>query len=494
MGKHLIVVLDDAGLSAIAATAASIDHPDPPITPVMDARAAAGVNFLRNRVSPRCSPTRNQIFSGQYAFRSGVGDNVVPTHTIPVGTQPWLAEIFDATHECGLFGKWHLGTNDGGFLSSPLKPGSGGVGYFDTHQGAFSNFLGPDDFFYWVKLTDGVTSQVGAGDGPGNQEPANYATTVNVDDAAAWINARAGDWIAVVAFNAPHIPQHVPPASLLSAPSQVLRQALIDLAALDLRLFDQPAALSELVGEPGRFTSIADVQWQPIRLALEAIDTEVGRLLAATGVDLATDTTLWIVGDNGHPSFVITGREDPDHGKNTMFDTSIRCPLIVDGAAVSASGECLQLVDAVDYLPTIASIESVTLPGGDTFDGFDFSPCLANVSASSGRVYSLSETINPPQPGGVDFQALDQLGDYANTAHAFERAFTSATHKLVRFYDLNTGLVRRSALYDLERDPFERVNLLPEGVETFDGCRGDCRHFEAMVKLQQHAAAFWESL
>ncbi|TDJ78437.1 MAG: N-acetylgalactosamine 6-sulfatase (GALNS), partial [Planctomycetota bacterium] len=113
-----------------------------------------------------------------------------------------------------------------------------------------------------------------------------YATTDSADEAIAAIRTLPEPWFVWLAFNAPHKPVHEPPAHL--------------------HTYAPP-----LVGIPTLY-----------RAMVEAMDTEMGRVLAEIGPE---DTVIFL-GDNGPYEEAITAPQDPTHGKGTIFEGGSACP------------------------------------------------------------------------------------------------------------------------------------------------------------------------
>lgn len=87
-------------------------------TPHMDRLIAQGVSFPRSySTCPLCTPSRASMFTGDYAFRHGMGTNCDMYHAL--GTE--LAEpdrllhhdLAAAGYRCGWVGKWHIGVTKG---------------------------------------------------------------------------------------------------------------------------------------------------------------------------------------------------------------------------------------------------------------------------------------------------------------------------------------------------------------------------------------------
>jgi len=100
--------------------------------------------------------------------------------------------------------------------------------------------------------------------------------------------------------------------------------------------------------------------------ALEALDTEIGRLLQS--VDLST-TNIIIVGDNGSPAQVVQAPYGPPgpngHSKSDPYEGGIHVPFIALGPDVTLPGGSTsdRLVHVVDLFPTVLAMAGVPYPG-----------------------------------------------------------------------------------------------------------------------------------
>jgi arylsulfatase A-like enzyme len=169
----------------------------------------------------------------------------------------------------------------------------------------------------------------------------------------------------------------------------------------------------------------------------EALDTELGRLLGA--VDPAT--WVFFLGDNGtvgpasEPPFL------PAHAKGTCFEGGLNVPFVVRGPGVAA-GESAALVSAVDLFATICDLAG--------------SPCPAEDSVSL-----LAHLLGDPTPPRATVYSERFSPNLSAPPHAYRlRAIRDARWKLIQ----ETGEPDR--FYDLESDPFERVDLWPPQGEV----------------------------
>ena len=411
----LLIVGDDMGVDRVGAYG---EHPDAGPTPVLDALAQQGVLFRNAWSNATCSPTRATLLTGRYGFRTGVGRAITYSNgdfELSVD-EPSLARALSAAAPAGAWlrgprystaavGKWHLGTAGG---SGPLHPLLLG---FDHHSGPPDNLPdapGTDTWFEFEKHVDGATVV-----------STTYATTDQVDDALAMFAALPEPWFVWLAFSSAHAPFHAPPAELHS---------------LDL----PPTPQDDL----------------PLhhRAMVEALDTELGRLLDGLGDGLRARTLVTFVGDNGTPNVVTTAPFDPEHGKGTAYEGGINVPLIVAGPGVAVGVECAGLVNTTDLFATFCELAGVPADGAlDSVspDSVSLVPYLAQPDRPSLREWVYADGFAPNGPG-----------PYVQRS----RALRDERYKLIHRELLNGHEV--TLLYDLEADPFEQVDLLRQGPLT----------------------------
>jgi len=396
----LVVVADDMGVDRVGAYA---EHPDPGHTPRIDQLAAQGVLFRNAWSSPYCSPTRAGVLTGRHAFRTGIGQPVgyslaggqalSPRETLlpevlAHAAVPWRSVAL---------GKWHLATIDQGGLLHPLLSG------FDAHVGTMTSVGASPSNGTYYSFEKNVNGQLVHVDG--------YATTDTTDDALRLLRSTPEPWFAWLAYNAPHVPLHKPPEELHSY---------------------------DLQGSP------KDTPGAHQRAAIEALDSELGRLLDMLDPDVLARTTVVVLGDNGTDDVATDAPFLPEHAKGTPYEGGVNVPLIVAGPRVGRpGGECDALVQTLDLFATIAEIAGVdprtVVPPGTALDSVSLLPYLQDPHHSPLRRWAYTESFSPNGPG--------PWGQH-------ERATRDARHKLIRRLDAP------DELYDLQADPFEQSNLL----------------------------------
>jgi len=407
----LVVVADDVGVDRVAVYRESLDAGP---TPVIDGLAARGVLFRHAYANPVCSPTRMAILTGRDGFRTGVGTGLSWGTGLghgefsPGPREVYLAEqLARSGYRTGAVGKWHLVTPE--WKPDPyMQPVL--VGGFDVHLGSMANLpLDDGGFFHWTK---NLATKAGAV----QLEVDHYATSDNVDDALRLIG-QWGDrpWFLWLAFNAPHAPWHVPPAALHTLP--------VDESSPDALLY---------------------------RADLEALDTELGRLLSSLPADVRERTTVIFLGDNGTPEQVLPAPDKAGGDKGTAYEGGIRVPLIVSGARVVQPGrEVWALVDVVDLFDTVLELARAPDPATG-IDSMSLVPYLADPAAEPLRRWSFSEKF---MPNGFEPPTEFQIGIRDERFKLVRRHYTVVGPGGPRGFDIDE-------LYDLLADAHETDDLL----------------------------------
>ncbi len=382
----LLVIADDLGVDQLAAYGAP--HPAP--TPTIDTLAAEGMLFTKAWSHPVCSPTRSAIFTGRHSFRTGVGwAQVGPSGALGASEYSLSQALGELSIPRANIGKWHLG----GGTHAPNDFG------YDYYSGLIAGAL--PNYSRWPKTTNGETVT-----------STEYATTDNVNEAIDWVGQQTQPWFLWLAFNAPHTPFHKPPSHLHS--SDHLSGKAKDIAT-----------------NPGNY----------YRAMVEAMDTELGRLLGSMDQATRDNTIIVFLGDNGSPGQVVEAPFDPARAKGTLYEGGVHVPMIISGPAIRQKGSFNhQLVSDVDLFATILELAGGNLaqvPEGIAIDSYSLIPTLNN-TAQAVRTYTFTES----------FQETELTAD--NTG----KAIRNQRYKLIRF---DSG---RREFYDLDQDPEERHNLL----------------------------------
>ncbi len=414
----LLILADDLGVDILEAYGEGEEFP---VTPTIDRMAHQGVLFRNAWATPKCSPTRATILTGGYGFRTGITGLVTSTDLEALSpdetTIPEVLSTYTQTAEQAMIGKWHLGNCLNGQRHGPNIAG------FPHFAGSFGNLIGNkgQSFFSWPKTVNGRTSRV-----------ETYATTDSVNDALEWINQQSHQpWFLYLAFNAPHRPFQIPPHDLVS-----------------------PSTLALLPEDESGNTSPASTPCeggvQRFRFCylamIEAMDAEIGRLLASIPSEVMAQTTVIFVGDNGTPPSATRPPFLSDRAKNTLYEGGVNVPLIVYGVGVeNPNRESAALVNTTDLFATtleLATGQTITdlLPADLVHDSMSIVPILQDLPDAAQRAYAYTELFHPTRN---------------NVKNQFGYTIRNERYKLLR---LTTR--QRDEFYDLETDPYEQNNLL----------------------------------
>jgi arylsulfatase A-like enzyme len=390
----LLIIADDYGADSSSLYNTTANGASLPPTPTIDSLARRAVVFRNAWACPECSPSRAAMLTGRYPFRTGVGDALSPGDTPLAATEYTLPKAFSnnaANYHLAHFGKWHLALG-------PNTPKT--VGGWSNYVGCLTGAL-VSSYSNWTKTSNG-TQTAGY---------TNYATTDLVNDATNWIATRGTNpWFAWIAFNAPHAPFHVPPASL--APGYATNTGV----AANRRQFEAMT---------------------------QAMDTEMARLLSVVDTN---NTHIIFCGDNGTQNNLLQPPYPSGRGKSTLYEGGIKVPFFICGPAVVNPGRtnCTP-VHLVDVFSTILELA-----------GINVATTLTNTTNAMDSKSLLP--ILQKQPDAVRYTFSEFYG--TNFPANSGRAIRNSGYKLIHLTN-STEL-----FYNLATDPYENTNLLPLATGT----------------------------
>ncbi|WED24699.1 sulfatase-like hydrolase/transferase [Vibrio sp. JC009] len=385
----LLIIADDMGIDASSCYSLGDQQAN---MPNLEALCEQSMVFENGYSAPVCSPTRATIMTGQYGFRTGVGAAIPPRGTNGLSADAnSLFDLLDKTdYSANLLGKWHL-AGAGESLNHPEQLGV--PDYFGMFKG------GVRDYFTWPAVTHGSRVKVN-----------NYSTTEITDKALNWMDEQKNPWFLWLAYNAPHTPFHLPPADLHTAG-------------------DLPSDADSIKRNPLPYYNAM----------LEALDSEIGRLLTSMDKKTRDNTVIMFVGDNGTPNQVTRGFYGDHAAKGTIYDSGTHVPFIVNGPGVKP-GRTDAFVSTSDLFATVAGYAGVKV---DSSDSFDFRPALSGGKGERDYVY-----VEHFQEDKSDSKPSDVFG----------WAIREGQYKLIQIEG------EESKLYDLSVDPREANNLLADGI------------------------------
>lgn len=394
----VLIIADDLGTDYLGFYDDGLDTAK---MPHVRSLLAKGVRFRRAWSFPYCSEIRAAVLTGRYPFRTGVGtviddpsDTQLDTAELSIGKV--IKRSVSKHYATANIGKWHLHTQSAATRNYPAVLG------YDHYAGNFSGAL--QDFFDWQKIVDGAPSV----------RVTHYATTEQTDDALDWLESLppGKPFFLWQAFNAPHSPYHLPPATLHS-----------------------------VTGLTGTAQHIQQNRPRYFKAMIEAMDTEIGRLLQWLDTHHLRDSTnIIFIGDNGTASSVCQW-PDPQRSKGTVYEAGVHVPLIISGPAISAPGRTSDaLASTTDLFATILEMTGIS-------DWKSHIPAAKPVDA-----VSLLAILKNTKTAVRDWVFTEVFTNTPTSADA--KAIRDTDFKLTRF---DNG---REEFYHLSADPNEQNNLL----------------------------------
>ena len=316
----ILILTDDVGLGDMHFSGG----PFP--TPNIDKVASAGTHFTYCYAMPLCGPSRCELLTGRYPFRTGLNSNqshkaVDPKSEVMIPTV--LRKAGYVTGSCGKWGQIQLGPGEWGFNEYLVFPGSG---------------------HYWS-----------------TQSP-KY--TVNGKEMELKKDEYLPDVMHKWAVN--FIDHHKDQPFFLYYPMSHIHGPI-------LRTPDSKPGASD------------DQRYAD---NVEYMDKLVGKLMKELDRQKLTDkTVVLITGDNGTAKFgkkLSTVDGKPISGqKATMDEGGSRVPLAVRWPGHTPAGKVNNdLIDFSDFFATVAELAGAELPKGAKLDSHSFAPQLEGKKGS----------------------------------------------------------------------------------------------------------------
>lgn len=410
-------------------------------TPNMKRLAKRGVMFTQAyAANPLCSPTRASIMTGLWPARIGITapvchlPEVKLEETVIPKARPdqeflvcdsatrlkqqyyTLAEaIKDAGYTTGHFGKWHLGSgpydplHQGFDVDVPHTPGPGPAG----------SYVGPWEFPASLNFTG---------------EPGEHIEDRMANEAAKFMRANKDRpfFLNYWCFSV-HSPWD---------------------------------AKKELIEKYAARVDPKNPQRNPLYCAMvRSMDDAVGLLLdTLDDLKLADNTLIVFFSDNGgvhwpgaeaYPDTPITSNSPLRGGKATIYEGGTREPCIIVWPDHARPGsKCGQVVQSIDFYPTILEVAGLKPKNGQEFDGISIVPALKGRRLSREAIFCYFPHVTGV-PDSFAPAVYVRKGDW----------------KLIRFFHDGPNFTHRHELYNLKDDLGETTNLAnqkPEKVKELD--------------------------
>lgn len=391
---HIVYILaDDLGWQDLGFRGSDIK------TPNIDRLAGSGRLLDEFYAQPMCTPTRAAIMTGRYPLRYGLQMGVIPSgasYGLATDELTLPQVLKRAGYKTAIVGKWHLGHGDKAYW--PKQRG------FDY---AYGPLIGEIDHF--------KHSSHGVKDWFRDNVPlveTGYDTDLFGQDAVRLINGhdKATPLFLYLAFTAPHTPYQAP-------------QAWLD-----------------------RYAHIADPGRRAYAAQISAMDTQIGKVVAALEQHgMRDDTLILFHSDNGGTRSrmfagegAVSGELPPSNGpfregKGTLYEGGVRVGALLNWPGHIAPGRADGIFHVVDMLPTLAAVAGAPAGGGKPLDGINVWPAIADATVSPRKDVVLNVELTQgsirdgdwklvwqtPLPGSIElFDLAGDPGEKHNVAAA----------------------------------------------------------------------------
>jgi arylsulfatase A len=376
-------------------------------TPNIDKMATEGIRFTDYyAAAPICSPSRAGLMTGCYPRR--VGNHIwVHRADSKSGLNPeeiTMAEMFKKEgYNTACIGKWHLG------FEEPFLPKNQG---FDYYFGLLHN-LDPVEVVYFEK--EGGVPLMRNDEVVKRPADPNELTQIYTDEAIQFINKnRSRPFFLYL----PHTMLH------------------------------NPLGVSQAFKGSSHWDEYGD--------AIQEMDFNVGRIFKTLEeLKLAHNTVVIYASDNGRGP----GRNEsqPIQGRKlSTYEGGIRVPAIAwgPGVGIRSNFESHELVTAMDWYPSLATMANIKVNENRTIDGRDITPLLKGETdivpdAGSGSALNTGAPLRRRWDPPGEWEELITREEYLN---AFFYHGSEGTLSAVRSGKWKLYLNPELKLFNLETD------------------------------------------
>ena len=326
-------------------------------TPYLDSLAKEGINFTNAyTASPLCTPARGSIFTGNYAFKHGMGTNCDMYHSLAreLADPSKLLhhDMQELGYRTGYVGKWHVGTDIG-----PCDLGYEGMnvpGYGNCRvEKDFNDYLDANNLKYTVEKQiylnpDEKTLCAGVWNGADESTTDWYLTNRTIDEMER-IRKDGDKYFMTCQYWGPHGP-HTPPIDWVGKAD---RNKIDAWKSFEEDLSNKP----EFVSRHLKFYRQAPETWDECREIIGLyydemmfLDSQIGRIINyLKDTNQYDNTAIFFTCDHGDMQFSHNGLID----KGFLYQEAMKIPMIIRHPNYLNGEGSNALVHNMDILPTI---------------------------------------------------------------------------------------------------------------------------------------------
>jgi arylsulfatase A-like enzyme len=302
-------------------------------TPNIDTLKDEGVFFSRFYSAVSCSPSRSELHTGLYTYKTGMHTgniNKYDEESVPLDQAMLPQRLKALGYSTALIGKWHQG-----YVYPEMHPLNRGYDHF------FGMVWGQIGYYNYEHINQKDLQQNGVA-----FDTTGYVTDIWATKATEYINSIAAcsdtPFFLHVSLTSPHTP--------FEAPSNVIAQA------------------------PASFNTTEKTRWAMQKIADEAVG-EIKQALAANG--MLSNTIIIITNDNGGNAALEADNGDFILGKRYVTEGGIRVPFIWWEDTLTNAGTTVDTVcHLVDMVPTLVGQAGGSINPGENLDGVDIYPLV----------------------------------------------------------------------------------------------------------------------
>ncbi len=443
-------------------------------TPNLDALAAQGTTFTRAHIpggtsGAVCMPSRAMLHTGRTLFHlQGEGQEIPDDHIT-------MGEAFRAAgYDTFATGKWH---NERAAFARSFSHGS------EIFFGGMADHWNVPAYDFDPTGRYEATCPVVSTPMENNEvqyrkcdhiRAGKHSTDLFVDATIDFIENQPPErpFFAYVSLMAPHDPRTMPrqflemyDAASVRLPENFAPEHLFNTGALRIR----DELLAAFPREPDEIRChIAEYY-----AMVSHLDDGLGRL---TGVlhdlQLLDETIIVFAGDNG----LALGQHGL-MGKQSLYDHSVRVPLIFAGPGINAEVKDDDLVYLLDIFPTLCELADIPVPA--TVEGHSLVSALSEIQLD----------VDPEVAEQVGPTIAKRSREFLYLAyHGTIRGLTDGYHKLIEYAGGETQL------FDLIADPCETENIAAGNRSKVATMRTRMVELRDVWQDRDHplGAEFWE--
>ena len=335
----ILIMADDIGVEGLGCYGGTSYE-----TPNLDRMAREGIRFTHAYAQPLCTPTRVELMTGKYNHRNWLYFGVLDPREKTIGH---LMSGFG--YRTCIAGKWQLYSYD-----PPDYP--------DSEKRRGTGMLPGDAGFEEYSLFHSLHTE---------DKGSRYAnpTFLRNGELHREVSGAYGEDLSVE-FIADFMERHRNEPMFVYYPMALPHGPVV------------PTPVSDVWVDPGRRLE-QDLRYFPDMV--KYMDLLVGRLgEKVEELGLAENTLILFYADNGTDKRITSSMSDLSipGGKGMTTQTGVRVPLIAYWPGTVTPGVIDDLIDASDFLPTLAELSGKEVPEGWFTDGVSFAPRLQGNESS----------------------------------------------------------------------------------------------------------------